>query len=467
MKPSLFLLFFFTALHCSSAPVTIKGTASSYAGKTLSFYTYSNSISGKETVLSTFKIQSNGNFETTFDIPETQYIFSHAGIFFLYLFVEPGKDYTIKLPERTEKKPADKLNPFFEEIKVHLILEAADSNELNSLIRTFDDYFDPLYSRYALTLYHKQPVNNLDSTLQSIETRFSQTQNEYFKAYYTYRIGLIKFLSTKFKSRNISDNYFLNKPVLYDNPAYMELFNKIYDKYFVFFGRTKTGRIIYDDINKAKSLTRLKATLGQDKVLSNDTLKELVILKGIHDGCYQMDFTREALLGILDSLTTTSTISKHTQVAKEIRYKITRLLPGYTPPEFNLYNQDSVLTSLSNFKGSFVYLVFATTQNYVCLKEFELIRKFQQKHPGLMKVVVVSADEKLSDMRYYVKKSQLNWTFLHYGNHAEILKDYDIRTIPTSFFIDKEGKLALSPAPLMSENFEAYIYNYLKSKKLL
>jgi peroxiredoxin len=473
--PLTFLFLFVISLPISAQTV-IRGNASDFAGQTLIFNTYANEISNKEHPVATVHVQKNGDFEFRPEIKQTTFLFCHAGIFFMYLYAETGKEYEVKLPKRVDKKQADKVNPFFEEVRVHLTVTSGglshtdstqNSQELNAQIHAFDSYFDPYYSSYAMKMYAKQSTIGLDSTLQKIESIFSQSQNPYFKAYYTYRMGLFKFMSTQFKSRSISDTYFLNKPILYDNPAYMELFNKIYEKYFVYFGRTKTGKVIYDDINTFKSLSRLKATLSQDKVLSNDTLQEMVILKGIHDGFYEMEFSRQAMLRILDSLVMTTPIAEHKVIGNDIRYKVTRLLPGYTPPPFKLLNQDSVWTSLDNFKGSFVYLIFCTTQNYACFKEFEILNKLLQKHDNLMKVVVISADEYLKDISFFAKKSPYKWTFLHYASQPEIFKEYDIRTIPTCYLIDTEGKMAISPAPLPSENLEGYLFNYLRAKKVL
>jgi len=479
--PRLVLAIFSFYIFCLSnnalGQTIVQGTAPDYAGKTLVFSTYQNQISKTEKNIANVAVQTNGDFKFTVNNSQTQYIFCHSGIFFMYLYAEPGKEYTVKLPQRIEKKQEDKLNPFFEEVKIHLMVTSSKttryaeidnkSKELNFLIRTFDDYFDPFYNKYAMKVYTKEGISDMDSTLRRIETTFDNSDNPYFKVYYNYKMGMLKFMSTRFKSRHISDNFFLNKPILYDNPAYMELFNKVYDKYFVYFGRTQTGKVIYDDINTSKSLSKLKSTLNQDNVLSNDTLKEFVILKGIHDGFYEAEFQRQALLQLLDSLISTSKLEKIRESGRNVRYKITRLLAGYPPPAFKLLNQDSVWTSIDKYKGSFVYLMFCTTQNYACLKEFEMLKKMLDKHPNLFKVVIVSADDNLKDIRRFARKSQLKWTFLYYGNQPDILKDYDIRTIPTCFFIDKEGLLAISPAPLPSEDFEGYLFKFLKAKRLL
>jgi peroxiredoxin len=478
MRRSLFLLVFILNIYnpgIVAETVIIQGNNPDYAGQTLNFAVYENQITNNEKTVATIIFDKSGNFKAEFNINKTEFVFAHAGVFFVYFYAEPQMSYTFKLPPRTDKKQDEKLNPYFEEANVHLILESARpfaqntnleiKNELNFLIRTFDDYFDPFYTKFAVKVYKQTEIAEMDTTLQKMQTIFGGINHPYFKAYYNYRMGLLKFTSTRFKSKNISDNYFLNKPVLYDNQAYMELFNHVYDKYFVYFGRSKTGKVIYDDINTAKSLTLLEGTLSQDKVLSNDTLKELVILKGIHDGFYEMEFSRAALLQILDSLSRTTKIEKHKAIAKDIREKVTRLLVGYVPPPFKLLNQDSAWVSLNDFKGSYVYICFCTTQNYACLKEFDSMKKIQEKHGKTIKIITISVDDVLSEMRSFVKKSKYTWLFLHYGAQPDIIKEYDIRAFPTFYFIDKDGKLAMSPAPSPSEYFEEHLFKYLQSKK--
>lgn len=457
--------------------VVIHGNNAEYKGTILSFYHFTNQISNKEVLIANSKVKENGDFELTFEVNQTDYIFCHTGVFFLYMFIEPNSDYTITLPSRIDKKQDDILNPFFKELRVHLLISAFQSTqllnqelpgkELNFLIQQFDNYFDPYYAKYASNLYTKNGVKHMDTTMRKIETEFAGIKNPYFQSYYTYRVGLLKFMSTSFKSRNISDNYFLNKPVLYNNPAFMELFNQVYEKYFVFFGRTKEGKIIYDNINANKSLSRLKSTLAQNQVLANDTLKEFVILKGLHDGFYEMEFSREALLIVLDSLSITTAIEKHKVIARDIREKVTRLIPGFSPPPFKMLNQDSTWVSLNDFIGSYVYVMFCTTQNYACLKEYDQIKKLYEKHGKILKIVTISFDETLADTRMFAKKMKYKWTFLHFGNQPEILKDYDIRTFPTYFLIDREGKLAMSPAPSPAENFEVYLFQQLRAKGIL
>ena len=474
----IFLAFyFFSCTTIRAREVIVSGKNQEYANEPITFNIYENFITSNEKKLAVITPDSIGKFSFKIDIPETEFVFAHVGRYYLYIYLEPGKTYNIKLPPKTTKTHEEILNPYFEEIREPFTIESSKSKthpedddkskELNFLINRFDSIFDPIYADYSINLYSNYNPGKIDSLIKKIDSIFINISDPYFKDYSTYKIGLLKFMSSRFKSRNISDNYFLNKSVLYRNPAFMELFNQVYDKYFVYFGRTKSGKIIYDDINLKKSLAGLKNTLAQDKVLSKDTLKELVILKGIHEGCYGMDFSRNGLLQILDSFIFTSQIAIHKLIAADIRDKVTRLLPGYSPPAFKLLNQDSIWVSLNSFKGTMVYMIFCTTQNYSCFKEYDQLKKIQQKHGDILKIVTVSVDESLSYIRNFTKKYAYNWTFLYYGDQPDILKDYDIRTIPTYYLIGPDGKLIMSPAPAPSEQFEMYLFDYMKSKNLL
>jgi peroxiredoxin len=477
LKTIIFSLLFFSILglggNLKAMGVTIHGNNPDYARQTIELFKYTNYITSSESRLFKAVVDSKGDFTLTFDVSEPTFVFMHQGIFFVYLYAEPGMDYTVKLPPATPKKQEERLNPFFEEERVHLLLLKAspsekkdafsEKTELNNLIRQFDSQYDPIATNYAIRVYSKQDIHSLDSVVKRLSDTFDYVQHPYFRAYCTYRIGLLKFTSTRYRSRNISDNYFLNKPVLYENVAYMELFNEVYDKYFVYFGRTPAGKQIYTDINLKHSLSMLQKTLLSN-VLTNDTLREFVILKGLHDGFYEMEFSREAMLQVLDSLNGTTRIPIHKAIGEEIRQKVTKLMVGYAPPPFKLLNSDSVITSLADFKGQYVYLNFCTTKNYACLKELEQLKWVREKYGKYVKIVSISVDESLSDVRRFVKKSGYKWTFLHYGNQPDILKEYDIRAFPTYYLVDPQGKLTWSPAPSPNENFESKLFEELKAK---
>jgi peroxiredoxin len=172
------------------------------------------------------------------------------------------------------------------------------------------------------------------------------------------------------------------------------------------------------------------------------------------------------LLHLLDSAIVQTKIERHRHLATDIRAKITRLLRGFEPPGFELFNQDSVLVSLQQYRGKYVYLMFCTTQNYVCLSQYELLEKLYRDHHKWLQIVVVSADERLSDMRGFCRKNDYRWDFLHFANTPDVLKNYDVRIFPTCYLIDPEGKLVLSPAPAANDQLERTLWLELNGKGL-
>ncbi|MBN2350438.1 MAG: TlpA family protein disulfide reductase [Bacteroidales bacterium] len=460
----IYLIGLFATPDLSGKEVIIKGQSPSYAHEIIKLYQYSDQITNTEKLISECIVAGDGNFELSFDIDATTYVFSRLGVYTVYLFVEPGKTYNVVLPQKTPKSEKDLLNPYFEEVAVHLGLTNYSESELNMLIRMFNDAFNPYYKKHIYLIATGQDLMQLDKDIESIEVPFTSYSNEFFKSYREYKYAMLRHLAAQQKAKSISDMYFLNKPVLYNNPVFMELFNQIYEKYFQYFSRTTAGEKIYADINDQKSLKSLKNTLSQDEVLKNDTLLELVILKGLHDEFYNNLFSRTAMLEVLDSLISSTKLSVHKEIGINVRNKVTKLMTGFAPPDFKLYDIDSNLFSLENFKGKYLYINFCMSYSYTCLNDFDMLSGIYQRHKDLIEIVSILLDQSEKNLKDIIKKNDYHWVFLQYGNQPEIIKEYDIRGIPTYFLIDPEGKLVLSPAPGPSENFETALFKTLKAR---
>jgi len=445
-------------------PVTISGISKSYAGDEIVFYKYSDLITMAEEEMSRCKVDENGTFSCQIKTDETIYLFSHLGIYRIYLFVEPGKTYKLLLPNKESKSESQRLNPYFRETDLLVGIANIDKSDLNFLINSFDLSFNEKFDGLINETYKGKTKINVDSIINSLEGRYEQYKLSYFNTYRYYRYGLLKQLTYIQKARSTSEHYFLNKPVKYNNMAFMELFNLVYDKYFIFFSRTEKGNAVFKDITQDKSLYALKKTLATDDVLSNDTLKELVILKGLHDGFFEDKFSRSALLTILDSLYFTTKIPEHLVIAENIRTKVTHLLAGFVPAPFELYDSKGKLVKLSDFEGKYVYLNFCTSSSYTCLQEFTLLQKLYEKHKQMLEIVTVCVDNDKNDITNLLKNTGYDWTFLNYGNKPEIVKDFDIRAYPTYFLIGPDKKLLLSPAPSPQADFEIKFFKILRSK---
>jgi thiol-disulfide isomerase/thioredoxin len=447
-----------------SAQVTLWGNAPSYAGQELVFFKYADYVTQTEEVIARCDVDETGNFKCNLKVDEITYVFNHLGVYRIYLFVEPQKEYQLVLPEYEPKTEQQRLNPFFRETDLHVGIANMEPNDLNYLINSFDLQFNQHFDDIVKNAYTGKPNIPIDSLKNSMEELFANYNNTFFNSYRDYRYGLLSQLALMQQSRSISNNYFGNKPILYNNPAYMELFNLLFDKYFLFFARSDSGNEGIDKATNQRSYTQLKNTLAQDDVLANDTLLELVVLKGLHDGFFDDRFSRGALLAILDSLYSQSINAEHLLIAENIRTKVTRLLPGFVPSPFELYTLDNKLVKLSQFEGKYVYLNFCTTTSYSCLQEFPLLEKLYEKYKKHLEIVTISIDTEIEDLKVFLDQTNYEWTFLHYGNKPDIVRDFDIRAFPTYFLIGPDRRLITSPAPSPKENFEQQFFNLLRSR---
>lgn len=460
----LFLLFAASLNLLFAGNAVISGKAPTYAGTEITFYRTSDWITGTEEIAGTCQVNDSGDFQLLVAMNTTTQLYAWLGIYQAYFFAEPGKSYELVLPERRNKAPEDVLNPYFEPVIIHLGLANFSSDDLNMLIVMFDDAYIPYYDKHVNNIYSKPDFPQIDKDITQIESAFKDYNEPYFKNYRNYHYGMLKMLANRQRVKSLSDEYFNNRPVLYNNTAYTDLFNQVYSRYFSYFGRSDAGSKVFDDINSRASYSGLLKTLKETGDFSNDTLTEMVVLKQIHDEFYGSQFSRTGLLKILDTLILETSIPEHEKIGRNIRHKITRLQPGYEPPLFELEDTKGNLVKLTDFAGKYVYLNFCTCQSYACLNEFNMLATLHQKHKERLTIITIATDPQEEILNQFLASNQYDWIFLHYDRQPEILKEYDVRAFPTYFLIGPDGKLIYSPASSPAENFEQRLFEVMKSR---
>ena len=453
-------------LSAEGETVRITGRSTEYAGDSLVFRKYANMITFGERELAACIAGDSGDFECSFELDGTRLIFTHLGTYNCYMYAEPGMVYEIRLPRKKQKSLADEANPFYEETSVHLSVKVTGTTdgtavpgkdqELNFLIHAFNDYFYPYYYKFTVNAYNdKIDPKELKDAVDNIQTPFEDVRSPFFSAYMEYRIGLLNHYGNQVSSQRIMEDYFLHEPVLYHNPAYMELFNEIFNDFFNQFNIKYPNRNLPAILNRDKDYSRLNEILIRDAGIRNDSLRELILLKGFYEGFYDQQNIPSSMLQLLDSLRMHTSIDLHREMVADIMLLITRLLPGHPSPDFALYDHDSTLVRLSDFSGHYVYLNFCNSFSYYCIKEYEYLKILRQRLQDRLTILTILVDDSFQSMRDLVRNNPYPWTFLHFSNQPGVIDDYDVQTYPSYFLIGPEGKLILSPAPSPAENFEA------------
>lgn len=447
--------------------VVIKGSAPQYQGEKLVFFTYTDQITYLTKNLGSCIVSSTGKFELNIDIDKTIRIFTDLGIYKAYLYVEPGKEYSVVLPARADKAPQDQLNPYFKAREIHLGILNHDREELNYVIRHFDDSFNPYLGNYALKAYLQTDFTDLDSVIREIGKPYEKNTNLFFRNYKRYKIALLRHMSIKQKSRSQEYQQYIEGEIFYNNPAYMEWFNQVYHNYFTYVARTENmGGTFHEIIDVKKSLHGLIETINKNEAFRNDSsFIELVILKGLYDAFYSKDFAGSSILEILDTLGDESHIPEHRNISENIQTKLTHLLAGSYAPVFELADFHDSIIRLPDLKGKYVYLNFCTSMSYPCINQFVQLKALYEKYSKILEILTISVDKDRERMNRLIDTGGYHWIFLDAGNHPAIIKSYDVRAFPTYFLIDPEGTFVLSPAPGPGEKFEKMFLDLLRSGK--
>ena len=268
-------------------------------------------------------------------------------------------------------------------------------------------------------------------------------------------------------SKSIKDIY--NKYLSVDypefqNPSYLDLFNKMYEKFFYYFSRTKDGKNLNRVINLEHNHKALRKELQKHNSIPNDTIADLVILKEVNESFYRDFFYKEALLMILDSIIVDPSIPIYSEYARDIKADLSNLMIGTRPPAFSLLDQFGDRISLEDFGDKYVLLMFCTPDNYSCMKEYPFLKSLHQKHSEYLEIITVMITESHSTMQEFMKNNRYEWTSLFYENSETLLQSYKIRVYPTSYLIGPKGKLIQSPATLPTEGLEQQLFRIMRAR---
>lgn len=466
MKKNIILLvFIFLWIQNFAQKTTVTGIAPSYAGDVLEFFKYSDQISYKTEKIGSAKVDNEGNFEFKIDVQEiTQaYIFLYALEGYIYL--EPNKTYEILLPKKQELSKEDILNPFFIRKKFSLRILNAKKEDLNIILKVFDYHQSQTMLEVLSEKNRRKQKTLLDTATKYLDTIYAEVDNQFFRDHKKFRYANLKYLSYMNNKERIIEQAFVNSEVLYNNSAYMTLFNDVFKGVFSNNSNIIDLTRVYDGVRR-RSFSKVKTAVMSYDFYQNPDFAELVIIKGLYDLFYHNATAEKSVIAILDSMTTDSPNPQTRLIAKNILEDITKLRINNPAPQFDLENKRGKEVGLKNYKDKFVYLNFYHPESYTCQKEIIFIEKIFSQKNEMLEIVTIFVSEEEDEMKQFLKKNkQYKWTFLHATPNDEVIKNYEVEVYPSYFLISPDGKLLMDYGMSPNENFETIYKSKLKSWK--
>nr|PZN41797.1 MAG: hypothetical protein DIU70_06090 [Bacillota bacterium] len=116
--------------------------------------------------------------------------------------------------------------------------------------------------------------------------------------------------------------------------------------------------------------------------------------------------------------------------------------PGEPAPDFALETLDGQVVRLSDLRGQVVLLNFWATWCPPCREEMPALQAVERlyREKGF-RVLAINLDESPATIRSFLEQNGLELTVL-LDKDMKVTSRYGILPLPTSFFIDREGRVA-------------------------
>lgn len=460
----LFLFSFFVSLGflSNAQNITIKGQAHvSHIGKEVILYDYSDYITYTRTKEYADTVDANGFFELKYHSDITKPVLISINNLVGKLYIQPKYVYGISFPG----KDSTTNNQEGTETLVDIGVFGKDSTELNASIIAFNQEYNNLFiSRQGVYLSPSKMNLLLDSFATACGNKYKNNKNQYFKKYIDYSFA--GFFSNTSRSKTLLYKQFIeNRPILYDNFEYMEFFNTHFKGYLKAYASTKNGGNIYNSINAYADYKDLWNQFKGDKSIKSDSLRELLLLKGLIDFYYSPDFDKQRVQSVLEQLYQQTNIVQHKKIALNFLQGIYKLQAGANAPDFIAIDKAEHNFVLSNLKGKYIYLNFFSTQSEISLKEMQKIIDLKKKFNDKVQFVSVCLDDSVKTYKAYLKANpKQDWIILHQRDNSTAKQAYNIKTLSGFFLISPQMQLVQSPALAPSEGIE-YKFNALFKPK--
>jgi peroxiredoxin len=450
LKRYFFIFIAFFCIHISySQKISIIGKAPSYSNYPIEVWTKKDFISNSEKKLTESEIDSSGLFTLEFECHDISYVTLKIEKNIASLFVQPNSNYDVIIgaPDSATYRNTNI------EHDVDILINIKSKTEINALTIDFDKRFDEFLTNEYPSFVVRTPKSKIDSFKTVINEYYKTVNNPYFKNYITYSIASLE-AQTYSPQKKIYTTYIENKPVLYNNTEYFNLFNSLYKGYLQHVETSSKKVQVSKHINNECDYYTLNNILKSDDFLKNDTIRELVILKGLQEGYFDGSYKKDSVLKMLSDIIINSNNDTHKSIAQNIISSFSKLRPGADAPFFELPDKNGLTHSLNEIRAKKqVYLVFFQPSCTNCQQQLKIISSYKKKYGKDINFIGISEGGTMSDFKNFCAKNpQFDWLLLYDNTKGKLAAEYEIKTYPTYYFINPEGKFIQAPADT-PENF--------------
>jgi peroxiredoxin len=208
-------------------------------------------------------------------------------------------------------------------------------------------------------------------------------------------------------------------------------------------------------------------TLGNNPVLSDTTLRELVLIKGIYDALTNEQLPLSSSFQTLDSIKILTRVDKHRKIIDNIRQKMSVLAIGTKIPQFDLRDAEGNMVKSQDLQGKYVYLNFININSYTAAGELETLNFLHKKYNDRLRIVTIAIGSgTMPAISKVFRNKKYEWLLLDGTDNDSLIKNYNIKASPTCYLASSELRLIHSPAAGPNDYFEYYFIKVLRADRI-
>ncbi len=427
-----------------TSTVKVKGRINNHnKAKQANLILYPNAVTMDE-VVDALRMNKEGNFMTVARISEATTGKILYGAREIPVYLEPEDDLVISFDAKDMKKTlgldgkAGKQIAFLVELANEFKNEDVEAKGLvfTSSAKTYKKFMDGVRRRKIEFL--KKRLNDFSNSFNI----YAKAEIDYWYAYHLanyrweYPLQFDQLEPIEIKDKNF---YKFMEEIPVSNAAALN--NKYFQSYLEIF--------MSDQAEKDENLGLTELELA-DKYLTGETkdfFKARILSRKIKAG------NLEPYLFHTKRFIEETPYLKYKETVKDALRSFSGVLTGMPAHNFSLKDKYGKSLNLSQFRGKVVYIDFWATWCQSCIHQMQNSGSLRERFGKDVVFLYISLDNRKEEWESYMRRTPMEGThaFAEGALMGEVAKAYGVKKLPAVYLVDKNGKIAHSPAKLPNQ----------------
>ena len=431
----------------------LEGFEPDYAGRTIEFYNWTDPVSKTDKKAFSLRIGPQGRIQVDTGVTETLFCFADFDSYQGKIIIVPGETLKIKLPPLKEKTFEESKNPYFQPITTWILAQSGSREELNTLFARFDQRFYQLNQKYFNQLYMRQQRNYLDSVRIPLEKEFNQINAPLFQHHMQLQLKTVEAGIMRAGREKLMAGMRGLPAQAWKLPAFADLVDRLFTNSLSIESKSAKGAAIRNMITRRNVAELRKWT--ETYTGTTSPLSDLLSIKMLHDAFYSGEFSKIAIIHILQSEGfTRHTHSEIRSAAASVAEKLQFLFPGTEAPVIVLPTLAGDTIYSTSSSKPFQYILFADLEIPVCQEQVKYLTEINERIGNRVDILLVLTPSTRVNNLEFIRANNIPGRIVLDTETKTIGRKYKVRSYPSAYLVNREHKVVLAPAKTPLDGFE-------------